>query len=284
MKRSNRKNIIKGMAVSALAVCVSSGIFTAVNEMVFATSLEKTETVDQPTQQKQNYPEQLLSNQGKTEYVKAEFKVKHDKAQDLAEISKDALSAEQAAEIGAKYLWEMFQANLTGRTIEMFYFVDLASRKGVWLGDIYMKESDKKDYIYTYRFCIDAVTGVPSDAQYYPSLDQVEPLEYDEKTATDYYQNNCNEFKELAKRVAEKYIPGIPLKAEFVSLEPDIMGDIQDVEDKPGVILVDSLRIRMLVTAENGEQVEADFDVQTKSLRAVVKIYQGVIYDTGAMG
>ena len=50
----------------------------------------------------------------------------------MSSTNASALPIEEAAEIGAQYLWDMFQIDLEGKTIYMSHFVDPSVAKAYW--------------------------------------------------------------------------------------------------------------------------------------------------------
>lgn len=73
----------------------------------------------------------------------------------------EALSAEEAALLGAEYIWDMSRANIDGKTVEMQYGQWNGYAGSLWEGKVMIPEEERVDgdMWFSYSFLLDAVTG-----------------------------------------------------------------------------------------------------------------------------
>ena len=105
------------------------------------------------------------------------------------------ITKEEAAEMGAQALWEVFALELEGQKIEMGYQPATENLpRSSWYGDVLI------DGIRSYSFSLDSVTGELFALTHARTLTEKVSLGFD--AALD---RNPQEYLELAKKLAEKY-------------------------------------------------------------------------------
>ncbi|MBU5440047.1 hypothetical protein KQI42_18735, partial [Tissierella sp. MSJ-40] len=113
---TKKKDIWKTVVASATAITLCSTVFAGANNLAMALALDKEESIST------TYNVSTTSIDKAEDYVKADYKVLENKI--MRSINSGALPIDQAAEIGAQYLWDMFKVDLSGKTIYMSYFID----------------------------------------------------------------------------------------------------------------------------------------------------------------
>ena len=188
-----KKTILTAVAAIGTSAILFQGVTLAVTEAEF----KKTTTI--PTSYA-NYTASLpqaASNSLPEGYTKANYTVgaiNDEWYRNQMPTSKD-MTKEDAAEIGAQALWEIFDLNLEGQVIEMGYQQASESySRSIWTAEVLI--NDEKSYYFT----MDSVTGelitigriIPLDEKVHPAVD----------VAID---KNPQEYVALAKKLAEKY-------------------------------------------------------------------------------
>ncbi|OME92836.1 MULTISPECIES: hypothetical protein [Paenibacillus] len=195
--RSERKKFKKTILAATAIIGASTLLFQGFTQAATATEFKKTNTI--PTSYS-NYAagsSQAVPNSLPKGYQKANYKIG---AIDLEyyrnqkPTSKD-MPKEEAAEIGARVLWEVFGLNLEGQVIEMGYEQPAESLpRSRWYADVLV--NGKRSY----SFSVDSVTGELFDIVHGRTLDKKVSVAFD--PALD---KNPQEYVALAKKLAEKY-------------------------------------------------------------------------------
>lgn len=296
-RKRRKKGIYRGLLAGGLALCLFGGGFAAVNRYVFAAAHDK------PVKLQASWQEPAAAAPQTVGYTKADYKVQVDPMYHAT--NSNAVSAEEAAEIGARYLWEVFGVDLKGYTLYMYYFMDPSRAIGYWYGDVITESGERHKA--PYRFGIEAVSGEPESItrQDFPAEGK-ETILFKEEKIEEYYRANSDEYNELAKTYARKLLSAEPVKAEFLTtgalLAPGYDYEMpegavmtMEPEEKTAdsdVILVpwgeeipaSYVYITILVTDAGGNQVQVEIDRSDKSLVSLSKQYNGVDYDPNSVG
>lgn len=303
MKESIRKEGLKTILLGGLAVTVFGGVFIATNNYALAASHNKNISV--PT----SYQDSNGSAKTSIDYVKANYKVVQNKVMTCT--NSNAISVNDAAEMGAQYLWDMFKVDLTGKTIYMSFTVNPSTGIAHWNGDIFDNENQISETMPEYGFTIEAISGARDSAQYNLSDKIVykgqKTIQYKQSEADSYYKANCDEFLKLAKNFAEKNMKSKPVSAEFVntsaSLAPGYTFEVPEgktttfavadgqIEDR-GLIKVSPygkfeasyVAVNILVKDANGNKTNVSIDATNKTLISINNVYTGIDYDPGSIG
>ena len=160
--------------------------------------------------------------------------------------SKD-ITKEDASEIGAQALWEIFDLNLEGQVIEMGYQQASESySRSIWTAEVLI--NDEKSYY----FAVDSVTGELFSIGRIPTLDgKVMPAV---DAALD---KNPQEYVALAKKLAEKYNV---VHSTVKSVAYDGQGYATNGQGSYAP------QIDVEITGENGEVALMDFSRDDKAL------------------
>ena len=170
-RKKKDKNFMKVTAIAVLAIGLFSAAFLGINELAFAASTNGVEniplmaSVDMPTVPAP--PEGFQSPKiAVIDDIQASY---FSPAQRRA----NALSAEEAAEIGAQYIWELFGESIDGTVLVMTYTHWPNSTRSVWVGSVlepegidvntFTQETFDPNVRRLFSFNIDSVTGMRMD-------------------------------------------------------------------------------------------------------------------------
>jgi hypothetical protein len=238
---------VKHTILAAIGIIgVSTFLFQGLVQGVTAADFNKLNTIPTSYSNVVTPASQTTQDGSPVGYKKANYTVKSMNNQKPS--SKD-MKKEEAAEIAAQGLWEMFGQSLEGKVVEMAYQKpDEILPRAKWYGEV--KINDKLNYF----FYIDAVTGeffsINRERWYDEKIS-----DYDEALAM-----KPQEYVAAAKTYAEKFkVVHSPVKA--AEYQAQSMGANNDPI------------IQVLITGENGEF--ADMYIARKD-----KAFLGVTYHT----
>lgn len=299
---SKRKNMVKrnykAAVAAGLSVCLFGGGFVFLNNLVSAAAYDKPVEISADWQTVEAEESQAAG----AGYQKADYKVEADQV--LTCTNPNAISAEEAAELGAQYLWDVYGADLNGSTIHMSYYVYVSNMTGYWLGDIIPEGSNENWPKYT--FSIEAVTGMRNSVERpYCGDEGRDVIMYQAEKIDALYKEN-SEFLELAKKYAEIQLSSESVKVEFhgsgavpaegyeyempkdavLTVEPADKTVNDDMILIPWGEEIPSAHVEVcyLITDSNGNQVQVNLDVADKTLNSMSSIYNGVDYAPNGIG
>lgn len=204
-KKESGKTILEAFAV----ITAVTLLFSVLTESVLAKEIKKVEVV--PTSYNVT-PISTKENSVPDGYTKANYTVVADPLVNNKPTSKD-MTMEEAAEIGAQRLWEIWGVDLDGATIYMSYEpVREDSPRATWSGDVrFGPRTPETDGYYV---TIDAITGEPFIASKSRTISENVPLGLD--AALD---KNPEEYEKLAWDLAEKhnFVDGKVASSEYNS-------------------------------------------------------------------
>lgn len=202
MKTNKTKgnHLRKPIMAAALIVGASTLIFQGFTQVAVAAVYDKTDVI--PTSYA-NCSTATSQNAIPEGYTKANYTVGSidlEYYQNKAPDKKD-LTKEEAAELAAQYIWEIYGVSLEGQTIEMGYDsdTDIIPRTR-WVADVKMKNQDYHDgyRVKSYEVTVDSVTGEKL------GICMERMLKANVKAGPDYSIDE-NTFKAAAKELAVKY-------------------------------------------------------------------------------
>jgi len=205
--RGNKgKELIAVATVCVLSIGVFSGAYIALNDQIFAratseptllapppevavsenyTEPENERILDQSPAVAASYtdsgaeyvPENVTKNET-GEFVVPALTVMASPDQE-SEISVVAMSIEDAAQTGARYIWDVFGANIDGMYVRMFYGDHASQINTWWVGNVFTENPDHPTQNYVvhpftyekralpiYTFVVNAITGQRIDVSY----------------------------------------------------------------------------------------------------------------------
>jgi len=220
MKTKKHNEIFKIAAVTALSIGVFSSIFVGGNHIVLSSAI---------SQQISMASTQTAANMlGHINTVPENYPFPTFGTEDITpsemQRNTNALSPEKAAELGARYIWEVLGENIDGRTIHMDYATQRHTARTHWSGSVIIGENRES----IIRFNIDSVSGerisINDSRREEPNLPKrtmtmgefLEP----ESTAPD----NIEHYAELAREFAQKHFHlSDVMDIEFGSIQPVIV-------------------------------------------------------------
>jgi len=294
----NKNGVIKTIAASAAVVCICGGLFVFANNAMAAAEFSKTEEI--PTEYNTPPVPVVLSATVTDEtdesdgadamdgYVKADYKVteidipgsgsKDAKAQ--ASFA-NAIPIENVAEVGARYIWELYGVDLSGKTIEVFYFIDTERLRAYWAAGVYESADPNTHSESEFSFVVDAITAevVTIRKEYPPAAEGIELRVLNKEETEEYWRSNCDEYLQLAKEAAENHLGakaasvvyngfGGALMRVFTEQEEELIQQILRNVDAKEVCL-HYLSVTALVTDEYGRQCEVNIDADTKEILSI---------------
>ncbi|MCL2527766.1 MAG: WG repeat-containing protein [Defluviitaleaceae bacterium] len=156
MKNNRRNNGIKAAVFSLLGILLLSGIFITANRLIFANATER--EISLPIT---NPDPPVLY---RTDAVPVGFPFPDFYIHDMnpgSETSPNALTAEEAALLGAKYIWEMFEVDISGTNMYMGYSSFPSSTRTHWGGQVAVFGTLYPEWYpeWWFSFAIDSITG-----------------------------------------------------------------------------------------------------------------------------
>ncbi len=140
MKKTKTHELRRIVCVSALALAFAATAFIGVNDVVFAAATQP-ETIPQT--------DDIKSAEIITDVLPDGFKVptlnviwNENEGYDQNQPKADTMSYEEAAEIGARYIFDMYGESIDGKTVKMLYSAWPFSTKTYWHGTVANSEDD----------------------------------------------------------------------------------------------------------------------------------------------
>lgn len=193
---TNRKNWLITVTLAFIVIALCTLLFNGLTEAVAKAELKKTEAIPQSNEATSPVGDK---NQVPPGYQRANYQVKDDPLVTEHPTSKD-LSKEEAAELGAQMIWQLFGVDLQNATMYMGYSAGTETfPRAFWSGDIRFGASrTPQDPCYT--FMVDAVTGERFEASWGRTLPVKVSLDYDPDLA-----KNHQEYLDKAQKLASQY-------------------------------------------------------------------------------
>ncbi|BCJ96803.1 hypothetical protein acsn021_43720 [Anaerocolumna cellulosilytica] len=266
MKKSDAIKIIsKTVFAGAVAIGLCSVAFTGFNNKVIASEMKK--QTSSPT----TYNIKTIKIEPSEDYVKEDYKVIINRLSPAKDIN--SLSAEAAAEIGAKYIWNMYKASLKEKVVVMYYNVSPITSETRWIGDVY----ENYDQTQTpgalgepdYSFMINSISGERQSIQMKHSPSKIsKPIPFDEKKANAYYKENCEEYKELAMKFTKESYGVKVASTDFDS----VSALLENVRPRPENLEAIRLYINFIVVDTEGTEYSVSITEDTKELQSINSI------------
>jgi hypothetical protein len=198
MKKQITSGAIKAALVSALAIGVFSAAFIGVNSLALAAATSGTTTIP-PTELVVGVPENLPP-EGFTAPNITVIEIPFE----FGEVSAHAMSAREAAQIGAQYIYDVFGSSIDGMYVQMIYSHPPAVIGPNWIGTVArspqalesrldVRGTPNENFAPLYRFAIDAVTGSRVNVSQQGAIDRG-PLDRDAAMAARYAMRDTGWF------------------------------------------------------------------------------------------
>ncbi|MDR1298719.1 MAG: hypothetical protein LBJ84_00510 [Oscillospiraceae bacterium] len=299
MKKTKGNEIFKAAMAAVLSIALFSAAFVGVNNLAFAEATNKTESV--PSAVTSGYTpvaETELSdgyqNPALTVY---EFRDEHHPP-----AGANAIPFEEAAQIGAKYIWDVLGKSIDGMTVEMAYRTWPSHTTSYWYGTVAETKEDlemeNRDLQYFFIIC--AISGERKDIVNckaktpYPikessdAAPKIEIIEITESTGisergTGVYritvpsaEPNAEELEEFAK-TAEEYAAKHFVGSEVVKVDFDYAGPECYDRDEDGNLITVAHQLQFIVMDSIGREARVTVKQETKELLGISTQYNDVI-------
>lgn len=262
-----KKSILRTVAAGTMAISLCSTIFIGNNNTAMAMALDREESIPIV------YNISTTSINMAKNYVKSNYKVLENKI--MSSENTSALTSNQAAEVGAQYLWDMFQVDLEGKTIYMSYFIDHSVAKAYWKGDIIETGIDILEEPPSYSFVIEAISGKRVSISK-PFEEKETTVPFNPTKLAEEYRGNCDEYLNLAKQIIEKHSGTKAIAAEFKDVAAFIDGSSINIgktsSNGDDDVRAYEIFVVVIVTDEEGQQAEIAISTDSKNIQSVITI------------
>ena len=201
-RKSKGKGIVKVVTMSALSLGLFSAAFVGVNNLAFAAATSDATPLEIAAapivaQQVAHLPQGETSSEASA-FTPPNITVIQAEAirgESVQEVPSTAISMEEAALIGAEYIWDVFGTNIDGMYVEMMYALTPGFTRPTWIGSVSAERPVRPDFGAlnnaasagstlmpaveirvlppSYSFRIDALTGMRVDISYlHPSFNR----------------------------------------------------------------------------------------------------------------
>lgn len=164
MKKTKIKEIIKVMTVSALSIALFSAAFMGANHVALTAATNGTQTLP-PAETIITIPDNLPP----VGFIAPQLIVRETSWHNYAAKPAYALSAEEAAQMGAQYIWDIFGESIDGKYVSMSFVAWPGHQRIQWHGMVTLSPHDEAGGIRSnmrFMFLLDAVTGERIDIMY----------------------------------------------------------------------------------------------------------------------
>ncbi len=268
MKKLNEMKVIsKTVFAGAVAIVLCSVMFTGVNNKVLASEL-KTQVSASTT-----YDIKTAKIEPSEDYVKEDYKVVVNKLSNKKD--KSAMTAEAGAELGAKYLWDMYKVSMKGKVVVMSFNVSPITSETRWIGNIYEKydQTAKETELIQpdYSFMINAITGERQYIQMkYSVSEDAKTFTFNAKKANEKYKEQCEEYKKEAIKFAEKSYGVKIASSDFDGVSASFVeSDYKTRKYNPDKVKCSRMYINIIVTDTEGIKYQVTLTEDTKELQNI---------------
>jgi len=205
MNKKKYNELIKVAIVSTLCLGLFAVAFAGVNQITLAAATEGTQPLPLPLPAV-NIPAANVVYAASAENQKPDMAMNIILGPDTLP-GINAISPETAAEIGARYIWDMFGESIDGTTVKMFYSNHPAFTRASWIGRVLEPEAsftigrnaslDERMQMHNstlFTFSIDAVTGERIDISTHSHWAEIS------KAMTEEIRNALDEFFSPSQR------------------------------------------------------------------------------------
>ena len=157
MAKKRINEFFKAMAITSLSIGLFCAAFIGINNLVFAAATNGPQTVP-PIAVSVNVPN-LSENVPPEGFQEPKLTVFVLENGNDPTTNRFVLSPDEAAMIGAQYIWEVFGESIDGKAVEMSYLVWPSHSRTYWMGRVADSRQHLENWYESFRFTIDAVTG-----------------------------------------------------------------------------------------------------------------------------
>jgi hypothetical protein len=183
----------------------------------------------------------------------------------------NALSAQQAAELGAQYIWEVLGENIDEKNVYMSYRILPSNTKFYWVGmvmDSSMEAgSTRESFI---QFVINAVSGERTGIHDMRQNDMNLPIrsmtldEYNKLLST--IPVNIEKYEQLAKEYAQKHFNLTDVKDDITFNGMQVVTANGDRSSNNNIILYRDILLSFTVVDQRGREAKITVSMETDKL------------------
>ena len=272
-----KKEFIKVIAVTALCIGVFCAGFIGINHFALASAMDGTDSI-QPMTTSVAVP--LSAAQVTENALWGGFQTPDLTVSVLYNgntPSANALSPEDAAQIGARYVWDMFGECMDGKYVGLWYADWTSQIRRYWVGQFAESEEAFYNSQLLFMFFIDAVTGERIDINVLYSIERCDEhdamfararedgslLELRTSIGNDEVPEQLNEYIEAATEIASRhFINTEVVNVEFLAINASNFGF-----DENGNIIGIARQLSFRVTDNTGRTAYMSIYQETKTLR-----------------
>ena len=206
--RTKGKEIMKVAAVCILSISLFSAAFVGFNQLIFAAAISEAmplpviETAANLTQDPSpapvsasapasdpiSVPEQSQPEEEPAVFTPPRLTIIESPYQHFHSVPASALSMEDAAQIGARYIWDVFGTDMDGIYVQLMFAAHASQINTWWVGNVFTENPDNPTQNYlvhpsdgiktalpVYAFVINGITGERIDIRYMGQQGRVSP-------------------------------------------------------------------------------------------------------------
>lgn len=300
MKTNKSKGILLTAAAAALSITMFSVLFIGANTFAFATATNKTESLP-PAAATVGIPQKSVPPE---DYRQPELTVYMSSEQHF-DVGANAIFPEEAAELGALYIWDMFGESIDGMAVEMYYSAWPSHTKAYWHGTVAASKTDldtamPNNYNPLYRFTICSISGERIDISDYRKTDfgndfgndrvlykdipdALRAISDDESVRTDAMRKPSDihspELLEECAKAAADFAAKHFVNTEVTSVELKDEPSVTFESDKNGnTIIAPDRRLRFTVTDSTGREADIAIIVaEIKKLSYIITQHNDIV-------
>jgi hypothetical protein len=269
MSKNKFNEIVKVLIVSVLSIMLFGTAFIGINGFALAAVTNRIITMPPPSEVTNSilsYMDAVPEN-----YPSPVITVIESAYVDVRLNNINALSAEQAAELGAQYIWEVLGENIDEKTVYMSYSILPSNTKFYWVGMVMDSSvetgSTRESFI---QFVINAVSGERTsihDMRKYDTDLPIKAMTLDEYngllTTTPV---NIGKYMQLAKEYAQKHFNLTDVKDDVAFDGIQVVTANGDRGSSNNVILYKDTLLSFTVADQRGREAKITISMETDKL------------------
>ena len=297
MSKKKGKEVLKVIAVTALSIGIMSATFIGINSMAFAASANAvtsmspvmasaavTNTATNVSATQTTTPETTAQSES---FQEPNITVVLPSAAFTRTPGANAMSHEEAAMLGAQYIWDMFGICIDGKTVTMNYQAFPSNIRTYWngsigrafvetpmeCGDVFHSIVDDKEVI---TFTLDSITGERIDIDRFNFGTPPPTTEWGMRIATEEElraPTPLDGYIQIAKEHAARHF----IHADVVSAEFTRIGRPGTRFDENGYLIAISRGLVFDVTDSTGRVAEVTFCETTHELLGIMTIHNDIM-------
>ena len=274
MKKGKSKGIVITAVASVLSIGMFSTLFIGANHMAFAAAANRAEPITAVTAPATiTAPEESVALEGYQMPSITVYEKLHDEQQ-AQNKNINALTPEEAAEIGAKYIWEMLGEDIDGKIVEMVYFSFPSSTRAYWQGTVADSKAELENFDAQYQFEIDAISGERVGISRFANVNRysevrILPMEEVAKLI-EKYSAQSDEFMPIAEEYAQRHFNNTKVEnIEFTFAGSRIVGVAHitftavDETGREAIITIDFYERQLMNLATQHNDIVPGFNAET---------------------